>query len=223
MKNEISVLEKNLPLRAYPAENLNKALVMDFGVWVSNLLSLSGETATQRLEQSLGAIRDNCSGMGFAEIKKMFEKYADSQMSIKPIPNYFDRVLVGQIVNEWKATRPKVAAPEKPITESEKTRIMLDAVDRIKYEIQTTGTTAHTAHHIYDWMIETGRMQQPSENHRRNAYKLALEDQKNEIHRAAKTDYLLRKQLKRTLEHLGTGNEQTIKKAKTFLIIDFYK
>jgi len=222
MKNELTVLEKNLPLRAYPPENLNRALVVDFGVWVSNLLSLSGEKAQERLELSLEAIRDNCSGMGFAEIRKMFEKYADSQMSIKPIPNYFDRVLVGQIVSEWKSTRPKVMAPEKVITQSEKDRIMLDAVDRVKREIQETGSTG-SAHHIYDWLIETGRMDKPSENHRRNAFKMALEDQKNEIKKAAKTDYLLRKQLKNTLKVLGTGNELTIKKAKTFLISDFYK
>ena len=43
--------------------------------------------------------------MGFSEIKKMFELYADNKLSIEPIPNYFDRILFGKIVSAYKQQR----------------------------------------------------------------------------------------------------------------------
>ena len=46
--------------------------------------------------------------MSFKEIKIMFEMYAHSKMDIKPIPNYFDIILLGKIVSEYKSiNKPK--------------------------------------------------------------------------------------------------------------------
>ena len=90
--NKIAVLDKNLPLRAYPEEKLNRIILMDFMPYLARLLSLTDEVAADRLEVALPAIKEHCIGMGFKEIKKMFEMYADSKLPIKPIPNYFDSI-----------------------------------------------------------------------------------------------------------------------------------
>jgi hypothetical protein len=75
------------------------------------------ETSAKRLYLSIEAIKAACWSMGFAEIKKMFEMYADSKLSIKPIPNYFDRILLGKILDAYKEQK---VIPKKEI-DNEKT------------------------------------------------------------------------------------------------------
>ena len=65
------------PLRGIPEETLNKIIVEQFTIWIANLLSLTDETSAERLEIALPAIKEHCWSMGFDEIKKMFEMYAD--------------------------------------------------------------------------------------------------------------------------------------------------
>jgi len=98
--NKIAVLEKSLPLRAYVKEDLNKALIMEFLPWICSLLSLTDQKSADRLESALPAIKEQCIGMGFKEIRKMFEMYADGKLYVQPIPNYFDRILLGIPITE---------------------------------------------------------------------------------------------------------------------------
>ena len=67
------------------------------------------------------------------QIKKMFEMYVDGKMSLKPIPNYFDRILLGKIVAEYKTLtkKPKIVE-EKKLSEEKIYFIMLKAIDRVK-------------------------------------------------------------------------------------------
>ena len=102
---ELIKLNNKLPLKAYPEETLNKVILTQFSVWVANLLSLTDESSANKLEIALPAIKQHCWSLGFDEIKKMFEMYADSKLSIKPIPNYFDRILLGKIVESYKAQK----------------------------------------------------------------------------------------------------------------------
>ena len=99
-------LDKKIPIKAIPEQELNTIILTQFTVWVANLLSLTDETSAERLEIALPAIKEHCWSMGFEEIKKMFEMYADSKLSIKPIPNYFDRILLGKIVDAYKQQKP---------------------------------------------------------------------------------------------------------------------
>jgi len=124
MKNKLAVLDRKLPLRAYPEEMLNKAIIMDLLPYLTKLLSLTDETSADRLEIALPAIKTSCIGMGFEEIKKMFEMYVDSKLSIKPIPNYFDRILLGKIISEYKQQKPKPKKViENKISDEEKKKI----------------------------------------------------------------------------------------------------
>ena len=51
--------------------------------------------------------------MGFAEIQKMFEMYADSKLDIEPKANYFDRVLLGKIVAEYRKYNMRKPKPKQ--------------------------------------------------------------------------------------------------------------
>jgi len=224
--NKLTTLDKNLPLRAYPQENLNRVLIMDFLPWLSNLLSLTDETSANRLELALPAIKDQCIGMGFVEIKKMFEMYADGKLGITPISNFFDRVLLGKIIDNYRSYKNRINKPKIKIakpSESEQERIMLDAIDRVKKEVKDTGEIHGTAHHVYDFMIDTGRMEKPDAATRKACYKIALRNQIGEFEKNAKLDYSLKKQLIKTLSNLGAGNDRTIKMAKTLALADYFK
>jgi hypothetical protein len=113
-------LELLIPIKAIPETELNRIIIVELSVWLSDLISLTDEVSLKRLEASLPAIKIHCWSWGFPEIKKMFEMYADNQLSIKPIPNYFDRILFGKIVESYKLQRPIKKPIMKELSESEK-------------------------------------------------------------------------------------------------------
>jgi hypothetical protein len=105
--NKIAVLDKKLPLRAYPEKMLNDVLETSFKFWLANLLSIKADNE-QKLDSALPAIKKHFWSLGLNEIKKAFEMYADGELITKPIPNYFDRILVGHIFKEYKQQKPIV-------------------------------------------------------------------------------------------------------------------
>lgn len=111
----LTILEKNLPLRAYPEETLTKGILALYE-WLCGLLSLAGENSKERLKNAFPAIKEQCIGMGFSEIKNMFEMYADGKLEIEPVTNYFDRVLLGKIVKNYRSymnrTKTTISIPE---------------------------------------------------------------------------------------------------------------
>ena len=196
---------------------------MDFLPFLSGLLSLTDQKSAERLELALPAIKDQCIGMGFDEIKIMFEKYADGKMSIKPIPNYFDRILLGKIVNEYKSTKIKKVTeqPKKP-TEAEINRIMLDAFDRIKAEVKEFGSIQGSAHHIYDFVTKRGQIIF-SDAEKKAAFSISkreiISDEKNK----AIGNYELKKKLKHTLAMIENGsNSRVIINAKKLLLENYF-
>lgn len=151
--NKLAVLESTLPLKAYPKEKLNEILLGKFDgdpdcfvVWVSDLLGLRDETSAKRLILSMGAIKDACWSMGFIEIKKMFEMYVDGkliyedkqgELFLKPITNYFDRALFGQIKYEYNKRIKIIEIPtEKDYEQEKRDSDMLYVVQLFDYFIQ---------------------------------------------------------------------------------------
>lgn len=127
---EVVRLDKNVPIKAIPEQELNRIIIDEFTEWVANLLSLTDEVSADRLMTALPAVKEHCWSMGFSEIKKMFEMYADNKLSIEPIPNYFDRILFGKIVAAYKQQRkPKVELIEKPSMSQQE--INQNALDKI--------------------------------------------------------------------------------------------
>jgi len=105
---KLAILNNKLPLKAYPQEELNTIVLTNLMPFISALLSLTDEVAAKRLEIALPAIKDHCWSMGFDEIKKMFEMYADNKLAITPVPNYFDRILLGKIFKAYKQQKKKI-------------------------------------------------------------------------------------------------------------------
>jgi len=123
---DLTVLDNNTHLRLYSEVDLNNILLYKFTPWLSKLLSLTDDISADRLEMALPAIKNACIGMGFNEIRKMFEMYVDGKLSVKPLTNFFDRILLGKIVDSYKtikklqkSTVMEVKVPEEEILRRE--------------------------------------------------------------------------------------------------------
>lgn len=127
---ELSRIHGDLPLKKYSKDNLKKVIYNDLIVWISDLLSLTDEVSAKRLYVAIPSIEEFCWSMGIDEIKKMFTMYAQSKLSVKPISNYFDTILLGKIVESYKEQKPvkkvQIQAPE--ISQEEKDIIMFHGI-----------------------------------------------------------------------------------------------
>jgi hypothetical protein len=105
--NKLLVLENTLPLKAYPPKKLDEILETSFLFWLANLLSIKADKKESVLS-ALPEVKYHFHSLGVDQVKKAFEMYARGSMSIKPISNYFDTILVGQIFSEYKKLKPVI-------------------------------------------------------------------------------------------------------------------
>lgn len=155
---ELQTLDKKLPIKAIPEQELNKIVLMDFTPWLCKLLSLTGENAVDRLEMALPAIKEHCWSLGFDEIKKMFEMYVDNKLGIEPMDNYFTRALFGKIVSAYKNQRPvkKKNIVIEEISEAEKILKEKKGVLRCFDEYKSGEDISYGYVWVYDWLDEKG-------------------------------------------------------------------
>lgn len=215
-------LEKTLPLRAYPDQDLNRILLMDLMPCISGLLSLTDEVSAKRLEIALPAVKEQCIGMGLAEIKKMFEMYVDSKLNLKPIPNYFDRILLGKIVSNYKSLNKPKKIEQVDISEEEKEFIMAEAIDRLKKEVKINKRITSICVHVYDHLDSKGLL--PTEKE----YKLEIYERAKLIAKseaASKATHSLEdhRNIKATIEKLDLPkNASVINIAKRLVLEDYF-
>lgn len=211
MDNKLAVLDRSLPLRAFPEKDLNRVLLIDFLPWLTALLSLTDEISSKRLEIALPAIKDRCIGMGFSEIKKMFEMYADNNLDVKPIPNYFDRILFGKIVNSYVQQKPKVkkVIMEKELSKEEKDKIMIGACERLFIQFKNNGEITDVSDHVYDLLFDLGKL--PTDKlYKELMFGKAKLRAKSEATTLAGQSLEFHRQLKKTLENIDSGKSKSI-------------
>lgn len=156
--NKLAVLDNKIPVKSIPEEKLNEILLTSFLSWLANLLSLTDEVSAKRLETALPAVKEHCWSMGFDEIKKMFQMYADNKLGIDPIPNYFDRILFGKIAKAYKEQRPMKKKPiELPeISEAKKILLTNKGVLRTYDDYKNSGDVGAGVVWVYDHLDEIG-------------------------------------------------------------------
>jgi len=157
---ELTKIDRQLPVKAYPEKELNHIILIQFTPWLAGLLSLTDEVSMDRLEIALPAIKEHCWSMGFLEIKKMFEMYADNKLSLKPIPNYFDRILFGKIVEAYKDQKPrkKLIPKENNLSEEEKEMIVFSGVINCFESYKQDGFIRNGYGYVYDLFYEKGKL-----------------------------------------------------------------
>ena len=169
------VLDNTKSLREYEESDLTKALIYHFMPWVSRLLSLTGETSADRLEVALPAIRTQCIGMGFPEVKKMFEMYVDGKLKIEPRANYFDRILLGNIVSSYKRYKNQsksFSVVESNISEEENDKALNNMLTEAIFKYQSDRTIDNVK--IYDYLHKKGSLPYHDSKFKNNIKKKAL-------------------------------------------------
>jgi len=222
---KLSKIDNPIPIKCIPENDLNTIIVTEFSVWISGLLSLTDTTSMERLEIALPAIKQHCWSLGFVEIKKMFEMYADGLLKVKPIPNYFDRILVGKIVEAYKEQKPK-SKPDKSLTEiSEESKVLYTQSGLIKclnyfekHQLILDGYANFLYDVLYDDYLPKGN------EYKKKIYKdakllLEIEFQNKKVN--STTEF---KTLKKGLEEInGSRSMKVITKSKELVAMEFLR
>jgi len=212
---KLSVLEKQLPLRAYPPEDLNKILIMDFLPWLSGLLSLTDEVSANRLELALPAIKDQCIGMGFVEIKKMFEMYADNKLAVKPISNFFDRILLGKIIDEYRSYKKRTVKPKieemKPPPGIDLSEQIEESIKEMQEYYYQHGKINGIVTHLYSHLFSKGVLPQHNKEFVAKITSKSLKIAKSEAMSEAKMSINKHRDLKKVLLDLESAGNPVIK------------
>lgn len=97
--------------------------------------------------------------MGFVEIKKMLEMYADGQLSVKPIPNHFDRIRLGEVMNAYRQqkARPK-PEPPKEMTQEEKDLIVFSGIINCFEDYKQVKFIRDGYGYVYDFFFENKKL-----------------------------------------------------------------
>lgn len=216
-------LDRQIPIKGIPEIELNRILFSEFSVWISGLLSLSDETSAERLELALPAIKEHFWSMGFYEIKKAFEMYADGKLKLEPIPNYLDRILVGKIFSAYKEQLPrKQVKPIPQISSNEKKELTSSGMKKcIDYFLSEENILDGYINFLYDIFYDDGFLPTDKEikvkffNDARDFLLLNLDKPK---------DYKEYKTLKEVTNEIETKNSsKIILKAKEMVVLDFLR
>ena len=155
--NKLIIQHKSLPLRAYTQEKLESEMDK-FSKWINDLLGLTGVDAAKRLLIALPAVEKHFWSLGFVEIERAFTMYVDGELTTKPIPNYFTRILVGQIFKEYKQQKPTNKPIQLSTSQNDKDFIMAEAVDRIRKDYKQHGKITEQCFHVYDHLFEQNKL-----------------------------------------------------------------
>ena len=179
--NKLAIIKSTIPIKAIPESDLNKSIIM-YSVFVADLLSLTDEVSAKRLEIALPALKNHCWSMGFAEITKMFEMYVDNKLSLKPIPNYFDRILLGKIVTAYRDQKPRKKETIKPIemTDDAKQKLIIEGVTRCFEQYKQTGEIIAGYLWVYNHFFELGVLPDHTPEFKKEIGKRALAALKRE-------------------------------------------
>lgn len=217
--NKLAVIDRSIPIRSIPEAELNRIILTDFMDWVSGILSLTDETSANRLEIALPAIKKHCWSMGFAEIKKMFEMYVDNKLSVKPIPNYFDRILFGKIVEAYRQQKPKPKPPEQePMSQEEKDMIVYSGILNCFEAYKQDGYVKSGYGYVYDELFEKGQLPKHTKEFKERIKNKAVQELEKEI-----TSLGITTQVKEQLEALKTQNRGIKGKCKQLILEEYFQ
>ena len=110
-----------MPLKTIPIKALQQFLDTPFKFWLSNLINVSSDKEGA-LDEAMNGIKEHCWGMNLLEIKKMLELYVDGKLHMEPRSNYFDRIVLVKIVDNYKKlySKPVEKHKELPVSTEDK-------------------------------------------------------------------------------------------------------
>jgi len=161
----------------------------------------------------------------------MFTQYSHSQLNIEPIPNYFDRILLGKIVNEYKLKNKPPPKPEKTmyVSEDEKNFIMSEAIKQGKQDYLENGTLELTSSR-YDYLDSIGAFQKAFnmddkqwEEIKKRRYQKLKDELKKDLQDKKHSTWAEKVETKTILKTIDIEkNGMVIRECKKSLLKDYY-
>lgn len=219
---KLTIFNDKLKLRDYKEENLDKILHTSFMFWLANLLALK-EDKEQNLINSINEIKFHFLGFALSDVKKAFEMYARGQLSINPISNHIDPILVGQISLDWKSLNAKktkkIMIPEKSEQEIKKlnNQIVLNFLNHYEEHF----VVDEERFYVYDILDKMGLMNKDM-NYKKSVQKDAvyLLEQEN-LNKKAGSRYE-KKEIKNELKIIKMGLGGIVKRKCKILALEDY-
>jgi hypothetical protein len=224
--NKLITLDQTISLREIPDKELNRAILTELMPWLSRLLSLTDETSANRLETALPAIKEHCIGMGFLEIQKMFELYADGKLDISPISNFFDRILLGKILNSYRSYKKRISKQKKilySMSDDEITKIDDEILNRVGLFFKENRYIDDNDFYVYD-ILEKRGLVNLSVDYKESVKKDAIVILKKKFSEKKSTSREDFKMTKSILKYLDNGQHIKIKiKCKQLASEDYFR
>lgn len=222
---KLIISEKTIPLRKIPEEEFNTTILTVLMPRISRLLSLTDKTSAERLEIALPAIKEHCLGMGLEEIQKMFELYVDGKLYLEPIPNYFDRILLGKIVRSYRSYKLKLKPVKiiKSMTDNEKHKLEDQILNRVSSFFKINRYIHENDFYVYDILEKRGLISLSIEE-KKSIKNDAITILKNEysVKKAKSKDEF--KYIQSILKSLEIGNNAKIKiKSKQLASEEYFR
>ncbi len=152
-----------IQIKKIPAETLER-FELPFMNYLSVLLNLKAENA-ENLQMCVPVILDINRTFTFKQIREMFELYADSRLSIQPISNYIDRILIGKIKSSYtdylKKSNRSIVKPKKvdkngkELSEEESYKRQYDIIQSSDWfeSYLHLGYLKHDSVWVYDFLV----------------------------------------------------------------------
>ena len=227
-KPQLIILEEQPKLRTIPMES-RLAVAKKLVVNLLSDLGVGKNADTDHHIRTIKFISESMINYSEGEISKAFQMFIASEFREKPFQQ-LNSVIVGKVMNEYenykreklRVYRQKTSINKnKPPTEAEQERIMLNAVDRVKKEIKETKNIQGHAHHIYDFLVKSGRVEF-SDAEKKASYNIAKRQLISEAKNKAIVDYDLHKIIDKTISEINkNGNSSVVAVAKKILLIDY--
>jgi hypothetical protein len=224
--SNIKLFESNIPVKAIPETELNTIMLTTFLTWICNLLSLTDEVSAKRLKTALPAIKEHCWSMGFLEIQKMFELYADGKLDISPISNFFDRILLGKILNSYRSYKKRISKQKKilySMSDDEITKIDDEILNRVGLFFKENRYIDDNDFYVYD-ILEKRGLVNLSVDYKESVKKDAIVILKKKFSEKKSTSREDFKMTKSILKYLDNGQHIKIKiKCKQLASEDYFR
>lgn len=213
------VKANEMPIRAIPEDLRAKKVEHDLYPFLKALLSLDDEKHVDRLPGLLLMIEKAAYSLTFSEIKKAFTKYANNELTIKPMSNHLDAVLFSNVIDEYKKQRPvKKTEHKTEISEEEKERnAFLNCVYAFDDWLprQEVSYEYHTA---YDELKSRGLIKVPDKGESKKIMELA----KSRLLRESSTNREFKEAIRKVL-NTKEENQWVINYGKCELLSRYFK
>ncbi len=227
----LAVLESHTKLRDYTDEErltISKLLVQD----LLNDLGVSKNSDVEHHIRTIKHVSETLGNYTKEEIKKAFQMFISREFNID-VYQQLNSVVVGRVMREfemfkkqnlqeYRRKQSELKNQSKQMTDEDKEMIMIEAIDRIKKEVQQNGYIDSVCTHVYDHLDSKGLLPTDKES-KMVVWEKAKLIAKREAMEKATQSYEEHTKLKTVLEKIEKGQINVVSISKRLVLEEYFK